>query len=602
MPNLQSNSIYGMKLPMIQKLQRADHFISGFGTNVGGFVQLTIYGADYTTYYEAGNTIVFYAGSSVDGLWVTTTVTSSAFVGGDTTILTGLAWESRFGETGTLINNMSKKPDYRMEVAIEDNSGNLLLDKIYLRYPTMPPYRYLDFSPYLKTLVIAKWDSVNSNTGGSAETNNAYGGMFLKWKYKYRDLYTGTVGSWSALSATHYAVMAQPDMVNRFNNYGTLEQFIKGLGYEDYHVTENILGTGSLNPFFNFSAGQTDWVYDNVTGQAKGSSLTNWLTLNLPSTMIRTPTGMKTDSGTYLKIRYFGSHPNPSNIFAIQLRNSVTTNTQTLSNSGYYDAVEDTANGEYDQVMIRCSTYDSGDFYISRVEITIGDEVHLFSPLYGELKAWLNYPVMFDTLHFDLSTNVTAYLLDADKNVLYTHNLQGGSYNLYHHTINYADMQDERIKYLRIYTGGTTKLIEIPVEVPCKNPIYVMANSRLGGRVGWLFENKQEYTITNSNGKQVRRLKLFAERLTLGQWEGLNNLFSNDIIYDQSPYARVTSGGAGWEGLRIQDTRTVITFKPHPTNVYANEYWDCVIIEASNTTDTSQEIHSFEMTVETALE
>lgn len=606
MPNLTPTTIQAMKLPITQKLSRIDHYLGGFGTNVGGFLQVTIYGADHTTYYEAGNTIVFFGGSTVDGRWVTTTVTSSAFVGGDTTILTGLAWETIFVETGNRITNLSKKPDYRMEVAIEDDAGNLLIDKIYLRFPDMPADRYLDFSPYLKTLVNPKWDNVNMlNTGVFTETENGYGGHFLKWKYKTRELYTGTVGSWSTLSSTNYSILAQPDLVNQFKNYGGLDQFIKGRGYEDYHLEESILGKGSMTPFFNFSAGQADWVYDDVSGMAKVSGLSNWLTFNLPSSMIRTPTGMKTDSGVLLKIYYFGSNPNPSNQFAIQLRNSVTTSTQTLSNTGSFFAIEDPANGEYDQVMIRCSVYDTGDMFIRSLVVTISDEVHFFSPLYGQFKAWLNYPFQFDILSNEFATSATTYLLDADKNVLYNLGTYGGSktYDLCHHCITDTDLIDKRIKFLRVYTGGASKLMEIPVEVPCKNPIYIQGTTRLGNRMCWLFENKQEYTITNTNGKNVKRMKLFAERLTLVQWEALTNFFSNDIIFDQSPYARLTSNFYGaWESLRVQETREVMILYPRGDFQGTADLISCVVVDASNTTDTSQEIHSFEMTIETAIE
>jgi hypothetical protein len=125
-----------------------------------------------------------------------------------------------------------------------------------------------------------------------------------------------------------------------------------------------------------------------------------------------------------------------------------------------------------------------------------------------------------------------------------------------------------------------------PTDV-CDNPIMLFWKNTLGGDSWWMFEKNQEYTIENVAGRKVKRMVLFAENLTLNEWEGLNELISfretyhNNVI-DISTTTRSKSviGSQVW----------VVDQEGNATGV--------VVVPSSFRTETRNETHSLEIEIE----
>lgn len=66
---------------------------------------------------------------------------------------------------------------------------------------------------------------------------------------------------------------------------------------------------------------------------------------------------------------------------------------------------------------------------------------------------------------------------------------------------------------------------------PCENPVLLFWKNSLGGDAFWLFDESQDYSYVNSAGNKVRRMILYADNLTVDQWDALNELNSISEIF-----------------------------------------------------------------------
>ncbi len=92
----------------------------------------------------------------------------------------------------------------------------------------------------------------------------------------------------------------------------------------------------------------------------------------------------------------------------------------------------------------------------------------------------------------------------------------------------------------RASVTGLMDYLSIPVYEPSCNSIMLHWTNSLGGDAWWNFEVNHEYSYEYGDGRKVRRYVLFAENLTLEEWEGLNELNSPRQVY-QSPIIEMTS-------------------------------------------------------------
>lgn len=85
---------------------------------------------------------------------------------------------------------------------------------------------------------------------------------------------------------------------------------------------------------------------------------------------------------------------------------------------------------------------------------------------------------------------------------------------------------------LSLETEGTqiTEEITIDLKDACELPVLLFWKNCLGGDMFWMFDESQEYEHTYPNGRKVKRLSLFADNLTVEQWEAINELNSGSEV------------------------------------------------------------------------
>lgn len=100
--------------------------------------------------------------------------------------------------------------------------------------------------------------------------------------------------------------------------------------------------------------------------------------------------------------------------------------------------------------------------------------------------------------------------------------------------IDLTDVAPDATRMLVTMENGADILLEeftVEISEPCENPVYLFWKNSLGGDAFWMFDESQDYGYTNSSGNKVRRLTLYADNLTVAQWDGLNELNSISDIF-----------------------------------------------------------------------
>jgi hypothetical protein len=80
----------------------------------------------------------------------------------------------------------------------------------------------------------------------------------------------------------------------------------------------------------------------------------------------------------------------------------------------------------------------------------------------------------------------------------------------------------------------------IDIKDPCSNPIMLWWRNSLGGDAWWMFEVNQEYGFRYDNGRKARRYKLFADNLTLNQFDAIQELVTLGEVYEPA-YTELTT-------------------------------------------------------------
>jgi hypothetical protein len=165
--------------PIIYILRRQDHTVTQINDNAGN-AQIQINGVDVTSYYEVGNSVRV----DTDTYESTSTVTARSFSGGNTLVTIA----SSYIANGTgIINNLSKRTDYKAQVELFRSSTNASLNDIVLSYsPDMiDGFINVDVS-IVKNYLSAEWQSPSADYENDTEA-------YLKFYIKYQEYYDGAV-------------------------------------------------------------------------------------------------------------------------------------------------------------------------------------------------------------------------------------------------------------------------------------------------------------------------------------------------------------------------------------------------------------------------
>lgn len=122
----------------------------------------------------------------------------------------------------------------------------------------------------------------------------------------------------------------------------------------------------------------------------------------------------------------------------------------------------------------------------------------------------------------------------------------------------------------------------------CENPVMLLGRNSLGGIMQWLFDVNQELTYENQEGVKVKRMRVFAEDLTLNEWESLQDFIGLGEVYKNT--------------IRELLSTTVQTSTRIGSQVYVlypdGKKIGVIVTAKSRSTDTRQMKHSFELDIE----
>lgn len=142
-----------------------------------------------------------------------------------------------------------------------------------------------------------------------------------------------------------------------------------------------------------------------------------------------------------------------------------------------------------------------------------------------------------------------------------------------------------------IESGPETPLSEsLPLELrdACDNSIMLMARNSFGGVLQWLFDENQEYTFDYGNGIKAKRMRLFADDLTINQWEALQDFFTLGEVYRNN--------------IREFTSDTIKTATRTDNQVYVvdsiGNKIGVIVIPRQPSTETKQVKHTFEIEIE----
>jgi hypothetical protein len=144
-----------------------------------------------------------------------------------------------------------------------------------------------------------------------------------------------------------------------------------------------------------------------------------------------------------------------------------------------------------------------------------------------------------------------------------------------------------------VYVDGSTPndisdTLPITLKDACRNPVMLIGRNSLGGHLQWLFDGSQEYTFDYGGGVKAKRLVLVAERITINEWEALQDFISLGEVYRENIIEITTDTNATTR--RVGNQVYVIEPDGSMTGV--------IVIPTRNTTSTRKIKHRFEIEIE----
>lgn len=145
---------------------------------------------------------------------------------------------------------------------------------------------------------------------------------------------------------------------------------------------------------------------------------------------------------------------------------------------------------------------------------------------------WYGWPFTISYLWPDEITSMTiiSALYDSAGNVITTSSsgipIAAGKV----HRITLAGVSEEtRTRIVQLTDNGSgeySQELNLKVKLPCNNPVMLFWKNSKGGDSFWMFDESQDYTVKNNSGRKVKRLVLFADNLTIDEWDAINELTS----------------------------------------------------------------------------
>lgn len=142
-------------------------------------------------------------------------------------------------------------------------------------------------------------------------------------------------------------------------------------------------------------------------------------------------------------------------------------------------------------------------------------------------------------------------------------------------------------------SGGVDQILEettVKVKDPCDNQILLFWKAANGGDAFWMFDENQNYQFRYPSGRVVNRLTLYADNLTVSEWDAINQVNSiTDIIA-----LNVVDTGMddSIDKTHFRDDNQVFIINADGSKV------GVIVIANDNETKTNYKKHAIEITIE----
>jgi len=157
-----------------------------------------------------------------------------------------------------------------------------------------------------------------------------------------------------------------------------------------------------------------------------------------------------------------------------------------------------------------------------------------------------------------------------------------GVYRILHHEVGTANLL-----VISIIIGTVSEAKTVNIVEACSNTVVLQWKNYLGGDECFPFQINQEYTFEYGDRK-AKRLTLYAENLTLNQWEVIQGLNTNGQLY-KTPITEMTTS---LNRTMATVGQGVYVYNSDGTKIGVN------VIPQTNTTQTKQKTHSATVTIE----
>lgn len=88
------------------------------------------------------------------------------------------------------------------------------------------------------------------------------------------------------------------------------------------------------------------------------------------------------------------------------------------------------------------------------------------------------------------------------------------------------------VRYEKTGIVVLSQTLTLDIKDPCANPVMLWWRNSIGGDAFWMFDVNQQHSYKYANGKKVKRMILYADNLTLNQYDAINELNTMGELYE----------------------------------------------------------------------
>lgn len=559
--------------PVVYKFQRKD-FVFDQINDASTFIQLQFTGVDISASFSVDDLIYIQSDNGVYDLF--SVVTASAFSGGNTLVTVEDLYIS--AAPGGFVNNETTKPQYRVNVQVYGDDGNI--GDVHIYSPNTKGLLLIDVSDIVKQELTAE---IEADLTSTSEIIIDDTGHYISFAITTTEVWTGSAESplddVTAYYAVHSATQIPSAYGGNLGDYVILSS-IAGTDYGTQIHSRTSVGTSE-------SAGQsvvpdeTELVKVRTnasanTGGASSVVATVNLIFELNSVIVLT-----------IPIGNFNLGANAS---------------QSTGQNITYLTTADFGSGGFDNYYIEVIVNSGSGTFTVQGNVNVYHDL-ILPKLLTKLtrpKAWIGYPF------------ITSMIIDdgMDENFEYSvqYNDKNGSVISSAGSTGVTTFAGKQVilypsALLAIPENAATAVIigynsDVPIEIteqktfdivqPCQNPVMLIARNSLGGVLQWLFEVSQEEDYNYGNDIKRKRQLLSAAGLTKNEWDSLHDFITLGEVYRENLLELTSSTNK--TSKRIDQQVYVIDEDGNEIGV--------VVIPNRNRTQTKLQQHYFEIEIE----